>query len=369
MKVLFCTNIPSPYRMDFFNELGKTCDLTVCYERKSSSERDEKWVGTKAQTYAEVYLDLKPVGTDKSSGSALRKYVAGNTFDILILTNYASPASMEAILYCKMKKIPYWIEYDGGLNKSDPLPRKLLKKFLLKQAVGHLTTCDEHIQYLKGLGIDPKRIHKYPFTSIHEDEIIQHEISAEEKESYRKKLEITEEKVIISVGRFNYLDGEGKGFDLLFKIAEETDPDTGIYIIGDSPTERFVQWKQEKGLTHVHFVPFKEKKALLEYYYAADLLVLLTRGDVWGLVINEAMACGLPSITTDRCVAGVEMIRDGKNGYIVPANTWQEPLERIREFFAPDSNREAVSGSCVETAKEYTIEKMALRHMEIFESL
>ena len=260
----------------------------------------------------------------------------------------------------------YWVEYDGGLDKSDPLPRKLLKKFLLKGAAGHLTTCDEHIRYLEGLGIERKRIHKYPFTSIHEEEIIQHEISAEEKESHRKKLDITEEKVIISVGRFNYLDGEGKGFDLLFKIAEVTDPDTGIYIIGDSPTERFVQWKQEKALDHVHFVPFMEKKALLEYYYAADLLILLTRGDVWGLVINEAMACGLPVITTDRCVAGIEMVRNGENGYIVPANTWQEPLERIREYFDSSVSTKAMSIQCVRTAKEYTIERMALRHMEIF---
>ena len=98
MKVLFCTNLPSPYRVDFFNELGKHCNLTVCYERKSSSERDEKWVGTKAQTYTEIYLDLIPVGADKSRGSALRKYIASHSFDQLILTNYASPASMEAIL-------------------------------------------------------------------------------------------------------------------------------------------------------------------------------------------------------------------------------------------------------------------------------
>ena len=71
--------------------------------------------------------------------------------------------------------------------------------------------------------------------------------------------------MIISVGRFNYLDGEGKGFDLLFKIAEEMDADTGIYIIGDSPTERFVQWKQEKALDHVHFVPFKRKDMPMNY--------------------------------------------------------------------------------------------------------
>ena len=43
MKILWLTNIPSPYRVKFFNELGTKCDLTVVFEKRSSSERDESW--------------------------------------------------------------------------------------------------------------------------------------------------------------------------------------------------------------------------------------------------------------------------------------------------------------------------------------
>ena len=42
IKVLFLTNIPSPYRNDFFNELGKKCDLTVLYEKKTADDRECK---------------------------------------------------------------------------------------------------------------------------------------------------------------------------------------------------------------------------------------------------------------------------------------------------------------------------------------
>ena len=45
MKVLFLTNIPSPYRVDFFNELGKYCELTVLYERKKADNRE--WISNK----------------------------------------------------------------------------------------------------------------------------------------------------------------------------------------------------------------------------------------------------------------------------------------------------------------------------------
>ena len=45
-----------------------------------------------------------------------------------------------------------------------------------------------------------------------------------------------------------------------------------------------------------------------------------TREDIWGLVINEAMAYGLPIITTDNCLAGLELIKNEENGYIIPVN-------------------------------------------------
>ena len=46
-------------------------------------------------------------------------------------------------------------------------------------------------------------------------------------------------------------------------------------------------------------------------------LLFLTREDIWGLVINEALAAGLPVVSTNRCMAALEMVKNSKNGYIV----------------------------------------------------
>jgi hypothetical protein len=44
MKLLFITNVPSPYRVNFFNELGKLCGLTVLFQKKTSDTRDKSWL-------------------------------------------------------------------------------------------------------------------------------------------------------------------------------------------------------------------------------------------------------------------------------------------------------------------------------------
>lgn len=362
MKVLFCANLPSPYRVDFFNELGKLCDLTVCYERKSASDRDAKWLPNKAMTYKEVYLNLQPVSTDKSKGRALSQYIVKHQDEIIILTNYSSPACMLAIMTCRIRKIPFWIEYDGGLYKRDTIYKRLIKKILIGKAIGHLTTCEEHICYLQSLGININKIYKYPFTSITDKDLNEAvAMMTMGKEHYRRKLAMTEGKIIISVCQLIHR----KGVDLLISAAKMMS-NIGIYIIGGDTNKEYLQ--QAEGCANVHFVSFKTKDEIKEYYCAADMMVLLTREDVWGLVINEAMAFGLPVITTDHCMAGVEMIIRGDNGFIVPVETYKEAVEHICYFFGPDSDRGYMSKKCLETARKYTITQMANRHIEILGS-
>lgn len=365
-KVIFCTNLPSPYRVDFFNELGRYCDFTVLYERHSSLERNVAWKGTCAESFEEVYLDLTLVGVDRSKGSALKDYVKAHQSDVLIFTNYVSPATMEAITWCRFHGRKYYIEYDGGFNKKDSFVKGLLKKFLLKGAIGHLTTADEHVKYLKSLGIEDKKIHKYPFTSISEKDIADANVlTSKGREFYKQKLGVSEQRMILSVGRFSYENGYGKGYDILMRLAEYLDSTVGVYIVGDEPTQEFVDWKKEKKLEHVHFVGFKGKKDLAEYYAAADLFAILSRGDVWGLVVNEAMSYGLPIISSNLCIAGTELVKDGENGYVVDIDDFETTKSRFFELIEKDSKQKDFGSRSLKKIETYTFNQMAHIHVDI----
>lgn len=357
-KIIFCTNLPSPYRVDFFNELGKYCDLTVLYERHSSSERNIAWKGDAARNFEEVYLDLKLVGVDRSKGSALKEYIKKNKADIVVFTNYVSPATMTAIIWCRLHQLKYFIEYDGGFNKKDPFLKGIIKKFLLKGAIGHLTTANQHIEYLKSLGIAEKLIYKYPFTSVKNEDIENAQInSVKGKQYYRQLLGISEKKVVIAVGQFIHR----KGFDLLLRAARILDKNIGIYIIGGEPTHEYIQVKSSLQLDNVHFIGFKTKDELALFYQAADCTAFPTREDIWGLVTNESLAFGVPVVSTDKCISALEMISDDVNGYIVPV----EDVEALASAISLAISKIMYDES-IRTAKEYTIEKMADAHRRYF---
>ncbi len=369
MKVLFTANIPSPYRVDFFNELGKLCDLTVIYEREHSIVRNSRWYGRGARNYHEVYLKGIKTGEAETISLEIIKYISDRSFDRIIVGMYSSPTSMIAIEYMRLHKIPFYLSTDGGFIKQEPVFMKALKRHFISSAAHWFSPSDMATDYLVHYGAIRDKIKKYPFTSISELDMrsaARH--SSVSKQQYRLKLGVQEEHILLSVGRFSYQGGYGKGYDTLMHIAEMLDSSFGIYIVGDEPTAEFLSWKALHHLDHVHFVGFKPKDELADYYAMADAFILLTRGDVWGLVINEAMSFSLPIITTKQCLSGVELVCDGENGFLVEADDIIGTMDCIRKTFASGNILAQMCSCSRQKIESYTIENMAKSYFSFLSS-
>lgn len=322
-KVIFCTNLPSPYRVDFFNELGKYCKLIVLYERQTSSERHSAWKGEKAVNFEEIYLRLQPVGVDRSKGSALRKYIIKHKADMLVFTNYVSPATIDAIIWCRLHGCPYYVEYDGGFNKKDLFTKRVLKKILLKGAIGHITTAEEHIKYLKSLGISDSKIYKYPFSSIKEQDIVDANVlNSKGRSFFKKKLGIKEEKIILTDLRFY----DNITYDILLSIARNIKTSVGIYIIGKKPL-------QMSDYSNIHFVSFGEDDISI-YYAASDIFMALSNKRIEDYDLNTALIYGLPIIISDSAVTSSKLIDNGDNAYIVNLKRFDIIKNRIIELIS-----------------------------------
>ena len=361
MKVLFLTNVPSPYRVLFFNELGRKCELTVLYQKNTSSERNNKWIAKSENTYKSVLLNGKSTGVDNAFCPSVIKYLS-KKYDAIIICGNSSPTEILAIEWCKLRHIPYFMEADGAFVKESKGFKELLKRKLISGGSLFFSTCSEHDKYYSYYGADLKKIKRYRFSSLLESDILSTLVSNDEKKSLRNELGITEEKIVLAVGQFIYR----KGFDVLLDAADKFMGNVGVYIVGDNPTEAYIEKTKNNNLIHVHFEGFKSKEELKKYYKAADLFVLPTREDIWGLVINEAMAYGLPVVTTDRCNAGLELIKNGINGYVVSVDNKNELADKVN-FVLKDSVQ--MGKNALETIKDYSIENMVFDHISILEEL
>lgn len=363
MKVLFLTNIPSPYRVDFFNEFGKYCDLTVLFERKKSTERDESWNFYKFNTFRGIFLNGKGISADKAFCIDVIKFLNDKSYDNIICSTFADPTGMLAIQYMKLHHISYYLECDGGFAKSGKGLKEQLKRYFIKGAKGYFSTghlCD---LYYRQYGADITKIYRYPFSSLHKSNLQKTCISNKEKDQLRKKLEVKEKYMVLTVGQFIYR----KGFDVLLKAMRFISDDVGVYFVGGSPIKEYIQIQKRYNLKNAHFISFKNKEKLAEYFKAADLFAFPTREDIWGLVVQEAMAYGLPVVSTDRCAAALELIQNEKNGYIVPVENDKLLADCIMTIVNDEDRRHKFGVNSLSIIQEYTIEQMVKKHLLILE--
>ncbi len=361
MKIAFLTNVPAPYRVDFFNELGNLCELTVFFEKGKSDERDESWTKNAFTNFKGIFLRSVKSDVDKAISFDICKHIKRDSYDHVIVANAATPTGIISILYFKLMNIPYWIEGDGGFAKSGKSLKEKLKKFLLKDAIGCFSTSKAHDLYYKTYGVSDDRIFRYPFTALFERDIRTSICDSTEKKTIHQELGIREDRYILAVGQFIHR----KGFDLLLEAAIDLPNDIGIYFVGGTPPQEYTELKQARKLDTVHFISFTDKETLKKWYAGAEIMVLPTREDIWGLVVNEAMAQALPVITTDRCIAGQELVENGVNGYIIPANEVDPIAKRINEILADPQLHHTMRVNSLKRIREYTLERMAQRHFEI----
>lgn len=366
MKILWLTNIPSPYRVDFFNELGKKTELTVAFEREFSEERDDVWKRYSFNTFEGQFLSGIKVGANKALAMSVAKLIHAFKDEIIIVQNPATPTGIFAIIYMKCMRIHYYIESDGAFPTTGKGIKERFKRFLFSGAEGYFSTSEMSDRYFENYVNDTRRIFRYPFSSISDASVIDIDSALSEKSNERiAEIRQNSNHVVLSVGQFIHR----KGFDVLLKAAKLFPEDTILYIVGGKVTEEYTSLLRDTGWSVVHFVDFMPPNELKYYFLGCDVFVLPTREDVWGLVVNEAMAYGCPVVTTERCVAGLEMVKNGENGFLVPVEDVDELGKKVNEILADSELKKKMRKNSVLTAREYTIEKMAESHYQILRGI
>lgn len=356
-RIFVHTTFPAPYRVSVFDGLKSCFDVFVAYEdaRDVAHPRNDEW-------YSRHLGPNAVIASSRGGASVYRSAVRRiQSFDAVLLYEYSTTPALRLMLRCLMKRVPYLINVDGGFVNRNPV-KTVVKRFFIRRASACLAGSDSADTYLRKYGARPAQIFRHKFTNLEEQDVRKAIPSPLEKETIRRRLGLpVEATIFLAIGQFIHR----KGFDILLQAWRHLDPRATLVIMGGGPEENLYQAIiEEHHLKNVLIRGFGPKKTVFDHYLASDCFVLPTREDVWGLVINEAMACGLPVVTTTRCVAGLELIVPRVNGIIVDVEDREALAKAMDELATNRSLRSAMAVANLSKIADYTIDSVVQSHGE-----
>ena len=356
LKVLLTSNIPSPYFVNYADELGKYVDLTVVFELSGASDRDDKWKqNVDGKRFKTHFLNAKRTSAESGLSFNIKRFLKDKSFERIIIANPTTPTGVIALSYCRKHKIPFIIQSEGGFQGTGKGIKEKIKKYIMGKADMYLTGMGGDNDYFLMYGATKEKLKPYYFTSSYAKDIDEKTLTAQEKQELKTKLGIKKNKMVLFVGQFIHR----KGIDILLKAFKGLDSDACLYLIGGSMTDEYVKIINDSNIRNVVSIDFLSKDELRKYYQAADLFVMTTREDTWGLVVNEAMEHGLPVITTKKCIAGQCLVEDGINGYLIESENVEKAHEYMKKLLNDATLRETISNNNLQKIKSHTLENMA----------
>jgi len=242
-----------------------------------------------------------------------------NRYDALFVHSYAYATHLLAILAARLKGIKVLVRSESNLLVKCSLRRRLLKRLFLplffQLMNGFMVIGWLNHQYYKHYCASRKKIYLLPYSVDNEWFFAQRDLHLPHRQELKEGLGISANaKVILCAAKFLK---RKRLMDLIQAFEWLGLPSVVLVIVGDGEEkpvcERYVKTRKLRG---VHFVGFKNQSELPQFYVVADVFVLPSEDEPWGLVLNEAMCFGLPVIATDQVGAAYDLIKHGMNGFV-----------------------------------------------------
>lgn len=269
-------------------------------------------------------------------------------FDAVLLTGYFYASAWIAIAAAKRYRVPIFFVTDSHSLKSwktQSAAKLRLKRWLVRWifslAGGILVSSSGGVEYLKSLGFSSDRIFLAP-SAVDNDWWTAQAARVNRKEARGAWKIPADGTVVLFCAKLQCWKGP---LDLLEAFARADVPNSFLAFAGAGPERNLLERRAvELGLAdRVRFLGFLNQSQLPSAYCAADIFVLPSLFEPFGLVVNEAMLCGLPVAVSDRVGARFDLVRPDENGYIFPAGDVDALAAVLKQILADGEKRARMS--------------------------
>jgi glycosyltransferase involved in cell wall biosynthesis len=246
-----------------------------------------------------------------------------------------------------------------GVTSAGPVLRAVRRR-LLASAGAVIGMGRQARETLVALGVPPARLFDAPNAHDHDAFLLARE--RVEPESVRRALAEglgCRDRIALVAGRLVPMKGIAPLLAAWERLPEKIRDDWTLLFVGSGPLESMIDEASaaEPDGAIVH-VPEVERLELVDYYAAARLLVFASLADPWGLVVNEAFACGLPVLCSRHAGCADDLLRPGENGWLFDPTEPAEFVSALEQALStPDLER--LARGARDTAERFRPEAMA----------
>jgi glycosyltransferase involved in cell wall biosynthesis len=314
---------PTPYRAPLFDRIATRLDLTVIYAARTVAGRE--WsvpLHHNAVFLTGVRLPgLRPLlRHDYPVTPGVVRALQRSRPEVAVVSGWSTFASQAAVAWCRLRGVPYVLHVES--HDLDPRPRW---RRAIKDAVA--------TRFIRGaasvLAVGSAARASALARGAREVRIFANTIDVDRWSERADRLRREHDGVVVlSVGR----DVPEKGFDVLRAACA----DAGVRL--DVVTGGLAEGE------------------LAQRYADADIFALLSRHEPWGVVVNEAAASALPLVLSDRVGAACDLLRDGENGFLVPAEDIPATADALRKLAADPDLRGRMGEHSLELVRPWNYE-------------
>jgi glycosyltransferase involved in cell wall biosynthesis len=333
IRVAVVSPEPTPYRAPLFDLVAERpeLDLTVVYAAPTVARRT--WQveprhravflkGVRVPGVRGLFRHDYPV--TPGINAALRD---ANPH-VVVVSGWSTFASQAAIGWCRAKGVPYIVLVESHDLGPRPGWRRATKAAVVPRvldgAAGVLAVGSLARASAIDRGADAKHVRVFANTVDVEVWEARADRLRERRDELRAALGAGDgDVVVLSAGRL----APEKGIDTLIRAADR-DERLLVSLAGDGPERAAL----ERLGGRVRFFGNLDEERLAEAYVAADVFALLSLHEPWGVVVNEAAASALPLVLSDRVGAAYDLLRDGENGFLVPAGDVEASAAALRRL-------------------------------------
>ena len=328
IRLAFVMPIVGPARGAWFPLLNQEDDIELrVFALHETLAHRPGWISTAAKGYAvevaRTYALIRKrhfAGSSDADSSAhfipvdLIKRLMRFKPDVAIVTNALKLLLVLPLRWFSGTKIILAAEDTPLFYSRIGRSRQILKAFVYRRADHFCAHSSQAVQLLQNLKVQCNRITFTPW-AVDNDRFAQGARDADRQE-IRRSLGL-KGLTFITVGSLTPRKGIDHLIDAWHRLCHNVNPRPNLLVLGDGPQRlRLEAMAHEYGLDNVRFLGHVSQETLAGLYAAADVFILPTLEDIWGFVVSEAMAAGLPVLCSRYAGCSDDLIKPGFNGFV-----------------------------------------------------